>query len=189
MWSLFDNLGAVLIAGTVTLVVVGLRVMGGDAQVASTQRASGRTVLTQTTDWLERDLTNIGYDVPAHDAALIDFAWSDTGGHFTFLTMSDTSATAVADTVRYVYRNAQGVTRLERYRVDGSHVTLTTTTDESLAGLTIGLRDAAGAPVGSDLGRAVRLDVSLRMHSLLGGDGQYVWTQRLLPLNLRRRSA
>ena len=190
MWSLFDNLGAVVVIGAVTIVLFSVQLMAGDAQVDSTQRASGRTVVAQTADWIERDLANVGFDVPVGDPAILDYAWSAGGGTFRFVTLSDTSATARADTVRYVYSVAGGAPRLDRYVTANGTETQTASAGPSLARMSLELRTAAGGPVGTQTAQTARIDVVLEMRTLLdAGAPPVVWEQQIYPANLVRRTA
>lgn len=187
--NLLDHLGALAVAGVVTLALLSVQLFGGEAQVESTQRASGRTVVAQTSDWIERDLANIGYGIPSGDPAVLDYVWGPAAGSFRFVTLSDTSTDAHADTVRYAYSVVGRVARLDRFVTDHGVETATFTAGPSLSRLSIDLRKADGQPVGAALPSAARVDVVLEMRSLLDPDGPpVVWDQQIYPYNLIRRT-
>lgn len=187
MAFLTDNLNAILVVAALGLVLAGLQRGSSRAQIDSTERASGRTVVTQTADWIERDVLNAGFDVEPDDDAVLAYAWSPTAGSFTFVTMSDTSSTATADTVRYVYQTTSTGRRLDRFRVQGGVETPSATTGQTLDSLSITLLDAAGSPVGTDLARTAQVRVLLRARSVLDdGEARFLWDRLLLPPNLRR---
>ena len=189
MWSLFDNMSALLVAGVVTLILISIQFMGGEATVESTQRASGRTIIAQTTDWIERDLNNIGFDVPPADPALLAYNWSETAGTFTFVTLSDTSDAARADTVRYAYTVTDGVARLDRFVTRNGIESRTASAGPALRRLNVLLRTLDGSVPGPTTGTATRIDVFLVMNPPLDTEGDpVVWDQQFYPPNLVRRA-
>ena len=188
MWLLLDNLGAVLVTGVVLLILIGVQFMSGQTQVESVQRASARPILTQTTDWIERDLNNIGFDVPAGEPAILAYNWAPSAGTFTFVTMSDTTTMAQADTIRYAYTVTAGVHKLERFTNRNGVETRTAQAGPALEGLTIRLRTHDDQPVAADLSQTARIDVSLAVSPPLNPDGRLIlWNQEIAPANLIRR--
>lgn len=179
MWSLLDHLNALVIAAVVALVALAVFVGAGREQTRAVSRSAGVGVLEQTIDWIERDLSNLGGpDAPA-DSVLVDYAWPEGGGAFTFVTQADTSDGAAPQVVRYERRAVGTAYELRRYEVVAGGERLTARSPATLHRLSVTPLGADGQPVGPGaLGAARSVAIRLVMAPPLGRGDPLEWSQR-----------
>jgi hypothetical protein len=199
MWSILDHLTALLVVAVVILLLLTSQRDGQEASRDSMVRATSRGLLNQTTDWIERDLANIGAGVPTNEPAILTFGWTPEQRTFTFLTIADTSAGATVETVRYELARASSAGdsagiglyhELRRYTLGEGGTVLSSWTAPSIRELSIALFDEEGQPLTDSLGNVRAVEVHLSMDPLLGETGPpLVWNRRFYPRNLMGRAA
>lgn len=186
-WIL-DHLSTLLIVGVVTFLLIGLQHEGQRTSTNAVIRASGRGLLNQTVDWIERDLANLGAGTAPGAAAIAAFDWESSGpGTFVFCTTVDTTDAAPMDSVRYELVEAEDDRfELRRYSLTSSGAVLVASSGPTVRSLSLVLLDAASLPT-TDFGSVRAVDVQLSMDPLLGHvEVPFVWIRRFHPLNLVR---
>lgn len=193
MWSLTDHLIALLVLGVLLMILLATQRDGRVASVEGVIRSDARAVLNQTADWIERDLANLGAGVPDGEAALVAYAWAPEHAAFTFRTMPDTSAEAVAETVRYERVDVSGgeVPRYEvrRYVLTDAGGDLQGRTPPTVRAFDVTLRNAAGEPFAGEgsfpLADVRSVEVLIVMDPPLGASGPpLTWRRRFYPPGL-----
>jgi len=177
MWSIFDHLNALVVAPVVALIAIGAYFGLQTDRVGAVTRAASVSALTQTVDWIERDLDNLGAGAPDSVTAVLAYDWREPSASVTFLTGADTSLTAPAQTVRYErVPTGAGTYELRRFEVGAAGERLTARSPATLDALDLALLGANGASVADGDFGAVR-SVVLRLS--MATDGTPVeWSQR-----------
>ncbi len=201
MYLIWDNLVALIIAGTVILLLASIQMRGQDAAIETRQFESMKSAQYNLTSVIEQDFKNIGsgYLLSGAGAQLAIDTTSDVRT-FSFNARTDPS---VQEAQRVTYRweevdevelrsgDTVPVMRLERQV--GSSTDWTTLSDRKITDFRITLRNEDLNIIESNsagtLARTKRIDVSLRMISPLGtGDifEEITWNKRIRPTNLQR---
>ena len=165
MWSLLDNLSALVILPVVALVAAGIYLSNSQSQVESLSREVSVSALYEVADWIERDLANVGSGLPPGSPAILAYEWQDDGpGSLTFVSGVASSIAASPDTLRYERRlTDEGLYALDRYRVGSGQEQLAARSPEAFQALDLRLvrADGTAVPPGGDLESAVAVAVRL----------------------------
>ncbi len=165
MWSVLDNLSALVVLPTVALIAMGLYAANSQSQVESTSRDVSVSTLHEAADWIERDLANIGSGIPAGSAAILEYEWEDAGpGSITFVSGVDSSVVAPPDTVRYArHAVGEGYYELHRYVVESGRERLDGQSPTRLQTLDLRLVRSDGSWVSTDESPAEAIAVAVRL--------------------------
>lgn len=180
MWVLLDHLGATLVAATVTLLALGVMLSKQRDGVAASARAASVGSLASTTEWIERDLNNLGAGLPADEDTIVDFAWHGEAPSLTFVTGPDTSVTAPPRRVRYERAEVGRDTfQLRRYAVTPTGDRLSAQSPPTLLALNLVLMDRQGEETAQP-DRAHAVSIHLTMAPPLGAGGDVEWSRRFV---------
>ena len=201
MYLIWDNLVALIIAGTVVLLLASIQMRGQDAAIETRQFESMKSAQHRLTAVIEQDFKNIGsgYLLSGAGAQLAIDTTSEVRT-FSFNARTD-PANKEAQRVTYRWEEVDEVElrsgdmvpviRLERQA--GNSAPWTTLSHRSITDLGITLRNENLSVIQSNsaetLSRTKRIDVSLRMISPLGTGNTFeviTWNKRIRPPNLQR---
>ena len=183
MWSVLDNLNAMIVTPVVVILSLGIFLATQQDRFDTITRTSGVHGTFETTDWIERDLKNLGAGVPKGDPVLLTFNATGPLTSLTFLAGPDTSVTAPPRTIRYERAAATDSTfELRRYEVDASGEKLTARSMSSYSEIGLSLKTRTGQDA-TDLTNAHAVSVRLVMASERVGDKSVEWRQEFYVRN------
>ena len=181
MWSLLDNLSALVILPVVALVAAGLYIANSESRVESLSREVSVSALYEVADWIERDLANVGSGLPAGSPAILGYEWQDDGsGSLTFVSGVASSIFASPDTIRYERRRTEpGGYALHRYVVESGHERLAARSPEGFHALDLRLVRADGThvPSGGEVEAAVAVAVRVAVRPAFTSGLPSEWAQ------------
>ena len=183
MWSVLDNLNAMIVTPVVVVLSLGIFLATQQDRIDTISRTSGVHGTFETTDWIERDLKNLGAGVPEGEPVLLNFTATGPLPSLTFRAGTDTSVVAPPRTIRYERAAVTDSTfELRRYEVGASGETLTARSMSSYSGIELDLKSRDGRSA-SDLSDAHAVSIRLTTSPERVGDKPVEWRQEFYVRN------